>query len=275
VQEQPLQQVAETLGCTVTNIGVRLARGREMLRKRLTKRGMTTVSAAALGGLLASEAGAAAVPAEFVCATTKAAALFVAGQTIAAGGVISAKAATLAKGVLQTMLYTQMKMAAAVMAGVVVLTAAGVITYQTAAGEREAAKPAKTVGEAESGTTPGAVVVSSEAVREPQRGKIEAGKPQYVSKNHEAWKARGRIVGIAKQGPDFKVTILTSEKRKVKTIEAEKLKDGGRAYEVWLEPASYIIVVSAEGYESLDIKNLEVKAGNDLRIDLEFTKAAE
>lgn len=111
--------------------------------------------------------------------------------------------------------------------------------------------------------------------KELQSGKIVAGKPQYVSKNAKAWKSKGRIVGTAKQAPDFKVTILMSEKRKVKEIEAEKLKDGGKAYEVWLEPGSYIMVVSATGYESLDLKDLEVRKGNDLRIDLEFTKTGE
>lgn len=115
-------------------------------------------------------------------------------------------------------------------------------------------------------------VASSAAEKQgSQLGKIEAGTPRYVSKDHKAWKSRGRIVGIAKEAPDFKVTILTSSKRHVKTAESEKLEDGGRAYEIWLEPGSYILLISAVGYESLDIKNLEVRSGRDLRIDLEFT----
>jgi hypothetical protein len=32
------------------------------------------------------------------------------------------------------------------------------------------------------------------------------------------------------------------------------------------------MLVSAKGYEPLDLKGLEVKAGNDLRIDLEFSR---
>lgn len=110
----------------------------------------------------------------------------------------------------------------------------------------------------------------------PQNGKIGAGKPHYVSKNAEAWKTKGRIVGTAKQAPEFKVTVFTSEKRHVKEIESGKEKDGVRAYEVeWLQPGSYIMVVSAVGYQSLELKNLEVKSGNDLRIDIEFTKSGE
>jgi hypothetical protein len=105
-----------------------------------------------------------------------------------------------------------------------------------------------------------------------QSGKIEAAKPRYVSKDQEAWKSQGRIVGIAKLAPGFTVTILTTNKQEVATVKAEPLKEGSRAYEIWLKPGVYIMVVSAGGYESLDIKDLEVKTGNDLRIDLEFSK---
>lgn len=31
-------------------------------------------------------------------------------------------------------------------------------------------------------------------------GKIEAATPRYVSKNHDAWRSRGRIVGVAREG---------------------------------------------------------------------------
>lgn len=108
-----------------------------------------------------------------------------------------------------------------------------------------------------------------------QHGKIEAGKPQYVKKDHEAWKSKGRIVGIAKDAPAFTVTILTASKQQVAMASSEELKDGKRAYEIWLEPGTYVMVVSATGYQSLDLKDLKVRKGNDLRIDLEFTKAGD
>ncbi len=56
-------------------------------------------------------------------------------------------------------------------------------------------------------------------------GKIEAGKPRYVRKDHEAWKSKGRIVGIARETPEFKVRILDTSKQEVKTTTAEKLND--------------------------------------------------
>ena len=101
-------------------------------------------------------------------------------------------------------------------------------------------------------------------------GKIGSSKVRYVKKDHEAWQSKGRIVGIAKDAPDFKVTVMTPSKRVIKTVEAERLKKGNSTYEVWLEPGIYIMLVSAGGYETLDLEGLEVRAGNDLRMDLEF-----
>jgi len=119
------------------------------------------------------------------------------------------------------------------------------------------------------------VSADSEKKVSSKSARIEHGKPQYLPKNNDAWKSKGRIVGISKDGPDFKITILTQEKKEIRTASSEKTKDGQRAYEIWLEPGKYIMVVSATGYESLDISDLEVKSGNDLRIDLEFSKAVK
>lgn len=116
------------------------------------------------------------------------------------------------------------------------------------------------------------LVTTASETKDTQAGKIEAGKQKYVAKNHQAWKTQGRIVGIAKQAPAFTVTILTSDKKEIKTVKAESLKTGSKAYEIWLKPGTYIMVVKAGGYQCLDINGLKVKKGNDLRIDLEFTK---
>ena len=105
-----------------------------------------------------------------------------------------------------------------------------------------------------------------------KKGKIESGKPRYLVKKHDAWNSKGRIVGISKQTQPFKITILNSAKKHVKAAEVEIQKDGKIVYEVWLKPGTYIMLISAKGYETLDLKNLIVKKGHDLRIDLEFTK---
>jgi hypothetical protein len=105
-------------------------------------------------------------------------------------------------------------------------------------------------------------------------GKIENGAPRYVKKNHDAWAGKGRIVGVAKHAPSFTVTILDAEKKVVAKTKAEGTSDGKRAYEAWLPPGVYTLLVQAEGYSPHDVHHLEVRKGFDLRIDLEFTAAA-
>ena len=104
-------------------------------------------------------------------------------------------------------------------------------------------------------------------------GKIESGKPRYLKKGHEAWAAKGRVVGIAKDAPAFTVTILNTAKKQVAKADAEELKGGKKAYEIWLQPGTYVMLVQAKGFGAYDLHNLVVKKGHDLRIDLEFTAA--
>ena len=104
------------------------------------------------------------------------------------------------------------------------------------------------------------------------KGKSEAGKPKYVEKGLDgAWKDKGRIVGLSRNAPRFELTIVSAFGRAVKDAESEKLEGGKRAYEAWLPPGTYTMRVHARGYKTLELKNLKVKAGTDLRIDLEFT----
>ena len=116
--------------CPLKTVSTHLIRGREMLRKRLLRRGVT-VSGAAVGILLSTDAGAATIPAGFVSATTQAAVLFAAGKTAASSGAISAKVLAMAESTLKAMFYAQVKLAAIVVAAVGLLSATGVATYKT------------------------------------------------------------------------------------------------------------------------------------------------
>jgi hypothetical protein len=80
-------------------------------------------------------------------------------------------------------------------------------------------------------------------------------------------------VGIAREAPKFQVAALSSRNRVIRRGHVETLKDGGSVYEVWLKPGSYSLRITAQGYAPLVLKELEVKTGHDLRIDLEFTEA--
>ena len=104
---------------------------------------------------------------------------------------------------------------------------------------------------------------------EPDAKEIAAGKPVYRAKNHKAWKSKGRIVGIVRNCPGCEIKALDTKSKKA--IKSVTLKTGGKAYELeWLNPGKYTLLVTAPGYEALDIHNLVVKAKHDLRVDLEF-----
>jgi RNA polymerase sigma factor (sigma-70 family) len=106
------EEAACQLGWTRGTVSGRLARARDLLRRRLTRRGLA-LSGVALFALLAPGTASAAVPAALVDATVRGALLFAAGQ--AAAGVVSSSAVTLAEGVLKTMGITKLKLAAAVL----------------------------------------------------------------------------------------------------------------------------------------------------------------
>src|SRR5207248_6512996 len=105
---------------------------REILRTRLTRRGLA-LSASALAGLL-SQNVLAAVPAPLTDSTTRAAVLFAAGYAATAGGA-SAPVTALTEGVIKAMMMTKLKTAAAFLLAVGLLMGGlGWLTYQTLAG---------------------------------------------------------------------------------------------------------------------------------------------
>lgn len=100
----------------------RLERGRALLRTRLTRRGVGPAAllvAAAWPTVNAS----ASMPVTLMVSTVKAASQFAAGR--AAAGLISAKVATLAEGVLNTMLLSKIKTAVVVLVGSALLLGIG------------------------------------------------------------------------------------------------------------------------------------------------------
>ena len=99
--------------------------------------------------------------------------------------------------------------------------------------------------------------------------KIASSKPRYCPKNHQAWKEKGRFVGLVRNCPGGKVAALDAKTKKA--VCSSTVKAGAKVYELeWLKPGKYILLVTAEGYEALDVHNLVIRAKNDIRIDLEF-----
>jgi RNA polymerase sigma factor (sigma-70 family) len=127
LQGQTREDAARQLGSSPGAVKGMLERGRELLRSRLGRRGLTP-SAAALAALLSESALSARVPAALSDSTIKAALRFAAGNATAAGS-----AAALAEGVLQTMGMSQLKVTLAL---VLALGVIGAGTGLLARGDR-------------------------------------------------------------------------------------------------------------------------------------------
>jgi RNA polymerase sigma factor (sigma-70 family) len=142
IQGRSTEDAARSLGCPRGTVLSRLARARERLRIRLTRRGVT-LTAAAIATVLARNVAAAEVPLPLAYSTIQAAAPSAAG-TAAAAGAVSARAVVLAKGVLKAMWVTKLTQVAAV-ALVLAVGAAGVFgarAWADRAGGDKDGKPA-------------------------------------------------------------------------------------------------------------------------------------
>jgi RND family efflux transporter MFP subunit len=119
------EEAARQLGCPAGTIFSRLARGRDLLRRRLARRGLV-LSAGALTTLLSQNAASAAVSTLLVGPTFKAALAFAAAQT--AAGTASTRVIELAEGVLKAMYLTKIKTVAALLLILGVLLAGGILS---------------------------------------------------------------------------------------------------------------------------------------------------
>jgi RNA polymerase sigma factor (sigma-70 family) len=153
-------EAARELRWPVGTVKGRLARARDMLRRRLARRGLTFPAMPA-GALLLEQTAGVAVPAALADSAVKAVALCVTGA--AAAGVISAGVAALMKGGTRALFLTKLKTAVALLLAVGFLgTGLGFVARQVLA-----AGPAAARGTAEAAALPEPAGKSAGGGREP------------------------------------------------------------------------------------------------------------
>jgi RNA polymerase sigma factor (sigma-70 family) len=126
------EDAARELGWPTGSMSKRLERGRELLRERLTRRGLA-LSGGLLFGALSESTATATVPAALALPTVQAASLFAARQS-AVLSCVSAHVVALAEGVISVMVVSKIKLVASFcMVLALVLGGAGRLTYQALA----------------------------------------------------------------------------------------------------------------------------------------------
>jgi RNA polymerase sigma factor (sigma-70 family) len=146
LEGRTLREAAQHLGWPQGTVAGRLARGRALLARRLTKRGVT-LSAGLLAGALAGTSASASLPASLADSILRAATAYAADPAA-----IAPRVAPLVQGVLEAMLIKKCKSALVVLV-LVALTAAGLNSF---AGSPAASDPGGEARPAKKQDAPGA-----------------------------------------------------------------------------------------------------------------------
>jgi RNA polymerase sigma factor (sigma-70 family) len=182
------EAAAAELGWPRGTVAGRLARARDLLRRRLTRRGVT-LSAVALAATLSGEATAA-VPEGLARQTAEAATRFAAGE-------VSLQAAELARGVLHAMFLTRLKLTGVFLLFVALLAGVGASALGGGAGKQPAAAEQK-----------------PEAIGKPNPAPAAQKPPDPVAKDGLAITVRPlKQVFAAGEAPAIEVTLKNVSKK--------------------------------------------------------------
>jgi len=193
LEGKPLKDVARQLGCPIGTVGTRVARGRVLLGRRLSRHGVM-LSASALALLLSQNAASAALPPTLAATTIQAAAAFMSGSAVT-GTVIPAKVVNLTMAVLKSMLLSRVKVTLAVLLICTLIAAGGVAVAHQAQLADRVNNQARTISELQ-GTW---VLVSVEHAGQPV--------PAHTLKDYGAWvfdSERFRVTSSKKAAGSFR-----------------------------------------------------------------------
>ncbi len=207
-------EAAQQLGWDLQLVKSRLDYGRELLRARLARRGLTL--SAALAGATLGRSGRAALPVALVSDTSKAAVLFAAGKT--AAGTLPAEVAALADGMGKAVPLGGVKIAAVLLLAVSVAAGAGALGQREAAARPSPAPPEAAKPSASKPTSEPAFVERGDSVTFRGRVLDPDGKPFRGAAITVGW---GWVCGTCKpirpavqatSGPDgdFRLTVAKS-----------------------------------------------------------------
>jgi RNA polymerase sigma factor (sigma-70 family) len=246
VQGKTRDEAAQQLGWQLGVLRGRLDRGRELLRSRLLRRGLSLSAAPLVLGLGASSTGAALVPALLVSSTITAA--LGAARTTAAAGVVSAEVAALTEGVLRAMFLNKCKfLAVALVTLAVVGAGAGLISYPTSA---------QPVGPAARTTAPPVRASAQAAGQETDLNKLkqEIGRlrDELRRTQRELERAKEEIAALKLQAEVEKLRAENERERAlrraaVKALEEIRLKPANQKKEQNLVPLQEPKAVSPDG----------------------------
>jgi RNA polymerase sigma factor (sigma-70 family) len=177
LQGKTIKEAAQQLGWLRGTRAGRLARGRQLLAKRLANRGVV-VSAGSLAVVVSQNVASAGVPTLLMSSTVEAATMIAAGQT-ATAGVISVNVAALTEGVLKAMMVSKVKVVTVVLLAVVCIGGTGTFLLP-------------------------AVGQPPPAEKKDENTKAAAGERRQKETDKAKLQGRWEIVSIAEQGLVFK-----------------------------------------------------------------------
>jgi RNA polymerase sigma factor (sigma-70 family) len=199
-------EAARQMGVPEGTLAAWLARGRAMLAKRLTRRGLA-LPASALAATLVQSTASATVPDSLASSTIQAASLLAAGQTVSA--VVSTRVVALMEGVMKGMWATKLKMTTTVVLAIVAAAGlgSGALAYRMQTVEPEARvdtiQPNEQQPPAKNDTPPEQNALAAAKNAENEERPIESPAPASSSRNEWAAKKtedEERLIGSGKEG---------------------------------------------------------------------------